>query len=120
MVTYIHNKSNHFFYSLNQQHHTYRKDLKNQLLQSHHTLTKVYLVSIIQKVTYKSLTVSILGNKGNKGATNNANGKTTGGAPLVSKDELRTIREKTEKGQKADAVIIPKSELDRIKGSTKI
>lgn len=42
------------------------------------------------------------------------------GAAVVSLNELRKIREQTEKGLKADAVILPKSELDRIRGSTKV
>ena len=42
------------------------------------------------------------------------------GAAVVSMNDLRRIRDQTEKGQKADAIIIGKSELDRIRGSTKI
>jgi hypothetical protein len=39
---------------------------------------------------------------------------------VISADELRKIREQTEKGLQADALIMPKTELDRIRGSTKI
>ncbi|CAI2366155.1 unnamed protein product [Moneuplotes crassus] len=42
------------------------------------------------------------------------------GAAFVSAAELRRIRGQAEKGLKPDAVIIPKTELDRIRGSTKI
>ena len=35
----------------------------------------------------------------------------------MTKDDLRKIREETEKGKKADAIILSKSELDRIKGA---
>lgn len=42
------------------------------------------------------------------------------GAAIVSLGELRKIREQTEKGLKADAIVLPRSELERIKGSTKI
>lgn len=42
------------------------------------------------------------------------------GAAIVSLGELRKIREQTEKGQKADAIVITHNELERIKGSTKI
>jgi hypothetical protein len=36
----------------------------------------------------------------------------------LSKDELRKIRQDTEKGKKADAIILSKNELDRIKGAS--
>jgi hypothetical protein len=36
----------------------------------------------------------------------------------VSKDQLKTIREQTEKGQKSDAIVMGKEELERIKAST--
>ena len=39
---------------------------------------------------------------------------------MVSKDELRTIRDQAGKGLKADAIILPKHELDRIKAATVI
>jgi len=42
------------------------------------------------------------------------------GAAIITTDELRTIREQADKGQKADAIVITKNELDRIKGSTVI
>lgn len=38
----------------------------------------------------------------------------------LTKDELRNIREKTEKGQKSEAIVINQSELDRMKATTKI
>lgn len=41
-------------------------------------------------------------------------------APIVAKDELRDIRKKTEKGQKSDAIVITKGELERMKAATKI
>ena len=39
---------------------------------------------------------------------------------VVGKEELKDIREKTEKGQKSDAIIISKQELERMKAATKI
>jgi hypothetical protein len=41
------------------------------------------------------------------------------GASIVSINELRRVREKTEKGQQKDAIILSKSELDRIRLSSK-
>ena len=41
-------------------------------------------------------------------------------AAVISLDELRTIRSKTEKNNQNDAVIISKTDLDRIKGATVI
>ena len=38
----------------------------------------------------------------------------------LTKEQLRDIREKTEKGQKSEAVVIKQEELDRMKGTTKI
>lgn len=38
----------------------------------------------------------------------------------LTKEQLRDIREKTEKGQKSEAVVINQAELDRMKGTTKI
>lgn len=35
----------------------------------------------------------------------------------MSKDDIRKIRQDTEKGKKADAIILSKNELDRIKGA---
>lgn len=43
-----------------------------------------------------------------------------GGAAVISMDELRTIRGKTEKNGQNDAVIITKNDLDRIKMATSI
>ena len=42
------------------------------------------------------------------------------GASIVSINELRKVREQTEKGQQKDAIILPKSELDRIRFASKI
>lgn len=50
-----------------------------------------------------------------KAKENNANGTTAAG---LTKDELRKIREDTEKGKKADAIILSKAELERIKGGS--
>lgn len=49
-------------------------------------------------------------------------GKSTvqAGSAVVTMDELRTIRAKTEKNNQNDAVIISKSDLDRIKSATTI
>lgn len=41
-------------------------------------------------------------------------------AAIITKDDLRRIREQTEKGLQADALIIPKTELDRMRAATKI
>jgi len=38
----------------------------------------------------------------------------------LTKDELRDIREKTEKGQKSEAIVIKHDELERMKAATKI
>jgi hypothetical protein len=38
----------------------------------------------------------------------------------LTKDQLREIREKTEKGQKSEAVVINQGELERMKATTKI
>jgi len=47
--------------------------------------------------------------------------KATGtGAVTLTKDQLREIREKTEKGQKSEAVVINQNELERMKATTKI
>lgn len=42
------------------------------------------------------------------------------GATIVSINELRKVRDQTEKGQQKDAIILPKSELDRIRLASKI
>jgi hypothetical protein len=42
------------------------------------------------------------------------------GAAVISLDELRTIRQKTEKNNQNDAVIISKNDLERIKMATSI
>ena len=41
-------------------------------------------------------------------------------AAVITLDELRTIRSKTEKNNQNDAVVISKADLDRIKGATVI
>lgn len=50
----------------------------------------------------------------------NSKKQTTGGAATLTKDQLRDIREKTEKGQKSEAIVIKQDELERMKGATKI
>lgn len=55
---------------------------------------------------------------GNK--TKNTGSKAGDAAPVVSKDELRDIRKKTEKGQKSDAIVISQNELERMKAATRI
>ena len=45
---------------------------------------------------------------------------TTGGAVVINKEELRTIREAAQVGKQKDALMITQNELDRIKGSTVI
>jgi hypothetical protein len=48
---------------------------------------------------------------------------TKGGAkktPILSQNEIRKIRQETEKGTKVDGVVISKTELDRIRRSTRI
>lgn len=47
-------------------------------------------------------------------------GSKAGDVPTVTKEELRDIRGKTEKGQKSDAIVISQSELERMRGATKI
>lgn len=42
------------------------------------------------------------------------------GVAVISNAELKEIREKTEKGQKSDAIVISKGELERMRGTTKI
>ncbi len=60
------------------------------------------------------MTFKTTGNKENK------KGTTAGGKAIVTTDDLRDIRNKTEKGQKADAAILSNADLERMKGSTKI
>jgi hypothetical protein len=48
------------------------------------------------------------------------NNKMVTSTGVISLDELRQIREKTLKNNKTDAVVISKTELDRIKSSTVI
>jgi len=38
----------------------------------------------------------------------------------MTKDELKTLRDKTEKGQKSEAVVVSKVDIDRMKESTAI
>ena len=47
-------------------------------------------------------------------------GKTNAGVGFISQDELRSIRAKTEKNTKNDAVVISKNDLNRIKDATVI
>ena len=58
---------------------------------------------------------SRIGNNGKNIIAGNT--KTT---QVYSNQELRTIKEKAEKGLKADAIVISKSDIDRMKQSTKI
>ena len=55
------------------------------------------------------LTANILGNNTKKNGTG-----------TLTKEQLRDIREKTEKGQKSEAIVIKQDELERMKATTKI
>lgn len=65
---------------------------------------------------------------GNKQAASNAGGSKAGKFPtgvktsagFITMDELRAIRQKTEKNSQNDAVVISKTDLDRIKDATTI
>ena len=46
--------------------------------------------------------------------------KSNAGVGVISQDELRAIRSKTEKNTKNDAVVISKNDLNRIKDATVI
>ena len=46
--------------------------------------------------------------------------KSNAGVGIISQDELRSIRAKTEKNTKNDAVVISKNDLNRIKDATVI
>ncbi len=46
--------------------------------------------------------------------------KSNAGVGVISQDELRAIRAKTEKNTKNDAVVISKNDLNRIKDATVI
>ena len=46
--------------------------------------------------------------------------KSNSGVGVISQDELRSIRAKTEKNTKNDAVVISKNDLNRIKDATVI
>ena len=46
--------------------------------------------------------------------------KSNAGVGVISQDELRSIRAKTEKNTKNDAVVISKNDLNRIKDATVI
>ncbi|CAI2365973.1 unnamed protein product [Moneuplotes crassus] len=50
----------------------------------------------------------------------NGNAMSRAGATIVSVNELRKVREQTEKGLQKDAIILPKSELDRIRLASKV
>lgn len=54
---------------------------------------------------------------GSKSKNDGENGRLGGTSMIVGKDQLKTIRDQTEKGQKADAIIISKEELSRMKGT---
>lgn len=72
--------------------------------------------SVVSKPSY--VDESLFGNKNKKPSGSKAGDIQA--APIVDKDELRDIRKKTEKGQKSDAIVISKGELERMKASTKI
>lgn len=48
--------------------------------------------------------------------------KTTGagGAATLTKDQLRELRDKTDKGQKSEAIVLKADEVERMKAATKI
>lgn len=48
------------------------------------------------------------------------NSKKKASDSTLTKEQLRDIREKTEKGQKSEAVVINQEDLERMKGTTKI
>lgn len=80
--------------------------------------------SVRSKNSYKShhskgsyVDESLFGSAKKKDTTNTM---ARAGATIVSINELRKVREQTEKGQQSDAIILPKSELDRIRLSSKI
>lgn len=50
----------------------------------------------------------------------NGNTMARAGATIVSVNELRKVRDQTEKGLQKDAIILPKSELDRIRLASKV
>jgi hypothetical protein len=54
---------------------------------------------------------------GSKSKNGGEAGKFGGTTMVVGKDQIKTIRDQTEKGQKADAIIISKDELSRMKGT---
>jgi hypothetical protein len=52
---------------------------------------------------------------------NNKNAQVTGaGAVMISKDEMRSLREKAVTGAKTEAVVITKTDLDRMRGAAVI
>jgi hypothetical protein len=59
--------------------------------------------------------ITAIGNNKGKKST-----MVSSGVAVVSRDELKEIRDKTEKGQKSDAIVISKSEIERMKAITKI
>jgi hypothetical protein len=61
-----------------------------------------------------------IGNKENKKGAAGAKTEARITTPAVTSEELRTIKDKAEKGLKADAIVISKSDIDRMKQSTKI
>jgi hypothetical protein len=80
--------------------------------------SKASVASRISRGSKKSyVDESLFGNQNKKQATTLV---APPGASIVSVHDLRRIREQTEKGQKADAIIIGKTELDRIRNSTTI
>lgn len=101
---------------------TFQSNPRSQLLANHLMLMKHSLVSIYSPLLRINNSNLIL--KGSKENTKKKGSKPdqtlANTAVIVGKDELRDIRTKTEKGQKSDAIVISKTELERMKESTKI
>jgi hypothetical protein len=87
--------------------------------QSHHMLTSHSSVSH-KHLHHMESYLFIAGNKANKKKKPSQADQAATETVVVSKDELRNIRTKTEKGQKSDAIFISKNELERMKESTRI
>ena len=62
---------------------------------------------------------ALFGNAGDR-AKASAPRSTTGGAVVIGKDQLRTIREAAQVGKQKDALMITQNELDRMKNTTVI
>jgi len=79
-------------------------------MSTHSQISKNSKKSVVSKPSY--VDESLFGNT-KKGGAN-------GGTATLTKEQLREIREKTEKGQKSEAIVINQGELDRMKAATKI